>query len=159
MSNYSTYANHLDQCHHGATRGPGANIRIGIRSGRKYRIRSIEWHLGVLNTTSSTPSLLHQIPLPTNYLKGSTGAAGVALTHDGGHVLVSLGTGAIIVDVAKAINGSSSAIIGAVNGTAGDSAIEVAVTPDGSSAFVSQEYGNQHYGHKIHYLWLHIHII
>jgi DNA-binding beta-propeller fold protein YncE len=98
--------------------------------------------LGILNTTSPTPSLLHQIPLPANYLKGSTGAAGVALTHNGGHVLVTLGTGAIIVDVAKAINGSSSAIIGAVNGTAGDSAIEVVVTPDGSSAFVSQEYGN-----------------
>jgi hypothetical protein len=75
--------------------------------------------LAVLNISSLTPSLLHQIPLPATYLQGSTGAAGIALTHDGRHVLVTLGTGAIIIDVAKAITGSPTAIFGALNGTAG----------------------------------------
>lgn len=99
--------------------------------------------LGVLNTTSFQPKLLHQIPLPAAaYQVPLAGSAGLALTRDGHHVLVTLGTGAIIVDVAKAVSGSSKAIVGSVNGTAGESAIEVVVTPDDSYTFVSQEYGN-----------------
>jgi DNA-binding beta-propeller fold protein YncE len=97
--------------------------------------------LGVLNTTTLIPSLLHEIPLPTAY-ETPDGAGGITLTHDGRHVLVSVGPGAIIVSVAKAVKGSLAAVVGALNGTAGTSAIEVIVTLDDKYAIVSQEYGN-----------------
>lgn len=91
--------------------------------------------LGVLSTSTFAPSLLRQIPLP------GSGAAGIALTHDGHHVLVSIGTGAAIVDVAKAVAGNSDAVVGILNGTAGNSAIEVTITQDDKYAFVTQEDG------------------
>jgi hypothetical protein len=97
--------------------------------------------LGVLNTTTFTPSLIHVISLPATYTTLDE-AGGITLTHDGRHVIVSLGLGAIVVDVAKAVEGSSAAVVGALNGTAGTGAIEVIVTPDDEYAFVSQEYGN-----------------
>jgi hypothetical protein len=96
--------------------------------------------LGVLNTTTFTPRLLHEIPFPAAYFI-PTGAAGITLTHDGRHVLVSLGRGAIVIDVARAVKGSSDAVVGALNGTAGIGAIEVITTLDDKYAFVSQEYG------------------
>jgi DNA-binding beta-propeller fold protein YncE len=97
--------------------------------------------LGVLNTTTFTPSLLRQITLPAAY-ETLDGTGGITLTHDGRHVLVSLGSGVIVVDAAKAVAGSSGAVVGALNGTAGTGAIEVIVTADDKYAFVSQEYGN-----------------
>ena len=100
--------------------------------------------LGVLNTTTFTPSLIHQIPLPAAYLQGA--ATGLALTHDGRHVLVAAGPGAIIVDVERAIHGRADAVVGALNGNTstenpGLGAIEVTVSPDDKYVFVSQEEG------------------
>jgi DNA-binding beta-propeller fold protein YncE len=103
--------------------------------------------LGVLNTTAFAPSLLHQITLPAAY-QVLDGAGGITLTHDGRYVLVSLGTGAIVVDVAKAVSGSPSAVVGALNGTAGSGAIEVIVTADDKYVFVSQEYGIEQTGFR-----------
>ncbi len=100
--------------------------------------------LGDLNTTMFTPSLLHQIPLPATYLVSSNdeaSALGVALTHDGCHTVLSVGTAAIVVDVAKAVNGSPAALFCALNGTIGNGAIEVTITPDDDYAFLSQEHG------------------
>lgn len=104
--------------------------------------------LGVLNTSAFIPSLIDAIPLPTPYRGGG---AGIALTHDGRHVLVTAeGTALIVVDVAKAATGSPKAVVGVLNGTAaaGDSAIEVTVTRDDKYAFVSQEYGSRQTGER-----------
>ena len=94
--------------------------------------------LDVLNTTTFTPNVLHQIPMPAAYLKDS-GALGITLTRDGRYVLVSLGTGAVVVDAAKAVNGSSAAVVSALHGTVGAGAIEITVTSD-EYVFLSQEY-------------------
>ena len=101
--------------------------------------------LGVLNTTTFPPSLIHQIPLPAEYTSVE-GAYGIALTSHGQHVLVSIGPGLLVVNVTRAIAGSSDAVVGAFNGTVGDqmpgdAAIEVTVSSDDRYAFVSQEYG------------------
>lgn len=101
--------------------------------------------LGVLNTTTFTPSLAHQIPLPAKFFN-STVAEGNALTHDGHYLLQCLGTGAVIIDVAKAVTGSTAAIVGNLNGSyasTGNQAIEVTITADDTYAFISQEYGPQ----------------
>ena len=99
-------------------------------------------NLGVLDTSAFTPILIHQIPLPAAYVRVATG---IALNHDGRHILVTASTSAlIVVDASKAAIGSPSAVVGVLIGTAaaGRSAIEVAVTGDDKYAFVSQEYGS-----------------
>lgn len=107
---------------------------------------ALDDNLGVLDTTAFTPSLLHQIPLPVKEF--GSGAAGIALTNDGRHVLVTLNTAAAIVDAAKAAAGSVDVVVGALNGTAGNSAIEITITQDNEYAFVSQEYGTNRTGYR-----------
>ena len=96
--------------------------------------------LGVLNTSAFIPSLIHEIPLPA-----ANGGAGIALTHNGRYVLVTMPiTALIVVDAAKAVAGSADAVVGVLNGVAaaGASAIEVTISRDDKYAFVSQEYGS-----------------
>ena len=100
--------------------------------------------LGVLNTSTFTPRLIHEIPLPSQYLS-TTGATGVALSSNGRHVLVTAFSAALfVVDAAKAVIGSPDAVIGVLTGSAaaGHNAIEVTVTKDDEYAFVSQEDGS-----------------
>ena len=104
--------------------------------------------LGVLNTSVFIPSLIHEIPLPPPYVSLS-GSTGIALTHDGRHILVTaFSTALIVVDVAKAATGSPDAVVGVLNGTAaaGASAIEVSTSRDDRYAFVSQEDGSRQTG-------------
>ena len=104
--------------------------------------------LGVLNTSAFIPNLIHEIPLPAPYVSLS-GSTGIALTHDGRHVLVTAFSAAlIVVDVAKAATGSPDAVVGVLNGVvaAGSSAIEVSTSRDDSYAFVSQEDGSRQTG-------------
>lgn len=103
--------------------------------------------LGVLSTDSATPRLVRTIPLPAASL-GKEGATGITLTHDGSELLIAAGSGAIVVDTAKAAAGAPGAVLGALTGAAGTSAIEVTVSPDDRYAFVSQEYGNAQTGHR-----------
>ena len=106
--------------------------------------------LGVLNTSVFIPSLIHEIALPAPYV-GLAGGAGIALTHDGRHVLVTASsTALIVVDVAKAAAGSADAVVGVLNGVAaaGTSAIEVSTSKDDKYAFVSQEYGSRQTGDR-----------
>ena len=104
--------------------------------------------LGVLNTNAFVPNLIHEIPLPAPYLS-LAGSAGIALTHDGRHVLVTtFSASLIVVDVAKAATGSPDAVVGVLNGAAaaGASAIEVITSRDDRYAFVSQEDGSRQTG-------------
>ena len=104
--------------------------------------------LGVLNTSAFIPTLIHEIPLPNSSVSVE-GGTGIALTHDGRHVLVTAFSAAlIVVDVAKAATGSPDAVVGLLNGiaAAGASAIEVSVTGDDKYAFVSQEDGSRQTG-------------
>lgn len=106
--------------------------------------------LGVLNTSAFVPSLIHEIALPAPYV-GIDGGTGIALTHNGRHVLVTASsTAVIVVDVAKAATGSPNAVVGVLNGiaAAGDSAIEVTITQDDKYAFVSQEGGSSQTGER-----------
>lgn len=99
--------------------------------------------LAVLNTSSFTPTLSHQIALPAAY----GAAAGVTLSHDGKQLYIASGPGLIVVDTKLAAAGSSNAIIGTLNGTTSTQqpgrtgAIEVTLTHNNEYAFVSQEYG------------------
>ncbi|MGD3112218.1 hypothetical protein [Streptomyces sp. YGL11-2] len=103
--------------------------------------------LAVLSTDGTQPRLLHTIPLPAASV-GKEGALGVTLTHDGRELLIAAGSGAIVVDAAKAAAGAPGAVLGTLTGTAGTSVIEVSISPDDRYAFVSQEYGNIQTGNR-----------
>jgi DNA-binding beta-propeller fold protein YncE len=89
---------------------------------------------------SLAPVATGSVPLPASPL-GST------MTADGRYLLAAAGSGAVVIDVARAVSGKGRA---AVLGTLSDpklvarqgSAIEVAVSPDGDYAFVTNEYAD-----------------
>ncbi len=100
--------------------------------------------IGVFDDTGSGgPRLVRQIPVGGQPL-------GVALTRDGRYLLAANGSGATVVSVQAAEQGSPDAVLGTLtSGGAGSAgrpaggAIEVAASPDGRFAFVSLEGSGQ----------------
>jgi DNA-binding beta-propeller fold protein YncE len=73
-------------------------------------------------------------------LGGPGALLGVTLTRDGRYLLVASGSGAVVISVARAEQGRPDAVLGTLTDPGGGSgAIEVAVSPDGHYAFVTQE--------------------
>ncbi len=67
-------------------------------------------------------------------------AVGETLTRDGRYLLAASGRGAVVISVARAEQGSPGAVLGTLTDpTGGAGGIEVAVSPDGSFAFVTLE--------------------
>lgn len=98
--------------------------------------------IGVFDDTGSGgPRLVRQIPVGGQPL-------GVALTGDGRYLLAANGSGATVVSVQAAEQGSPDAVLGTLAGGGsagrlGGGAIEVAASPDGRFAFVSLEDSGQ----------------
>jgi DNA-binding beta-propeller fold protein YncE len=91
--------------------------------------------IGVFADTGSTgPRLVRQIPV------SGTGL-GVTLTPDGRYLLAANGSGATVVSVQAAVQGSGNAVLGTLSSGGGPAggAIEVATSRDGRFAFVSLE--------------------
>lgn len=127
---------------------PGYPFGVAYAQQNDVAFVALDASLGVLNTSAFVPTLIHEIPLSTSSVS-VRGGAGIALTHDGRHVLVTATrTALIVVDVAKAVAGSPDAVVGILDGiaAAGVSAIEVSVTRDDRYAFISQEYGSRQTG-------------
>lgn len=80
------------------------------------------------------PVEVRAIPLP----HGSS-ALGVTMTSDGRYLLVASDTGAVVLDVARTEQGRPGAVLGTLQAPDQGGAIEVAVSPDGDYAFVSEE--------------------
>jgi DNA-binding beta-propeller fold protein YncE len=72
---------------------------------------------------------------------------GVTITPDGRYLLVADDGGAVVISVPQAERGTSGAVLGTLSvpgaGAGDDSAIEVAVSPDGQFAFVTLEYADR----------------
>ena len=84
---------------------------------------------------SASPRLVRQIPV------SGTGL-GVTLTPDGRYLLAANGSGATVISVRAAEQGSGNAVLGTLSSSGGgpaDGAIEVATSRDGRFAFVSLE--------------------
>jgi DNA-binding beta-propeller fold protein YncE len=82
-------------------------------------------------------SLIRTIRLP------GQGALGEARTRDGRYLLVAGDSGADVINVARAENGSPHAVLGSLASTGGGGAIEVALSADDRYAFVSLEGGQE----------------
>jgi DNA-binding beta-propeller fold protein YncE len=94
---------------------------------------------------SLAPSLVRNIPVPGSPL-------GETITRDGRYLLAADDNGAVVIDVARAEQGTAGAVLGTlaapppakkVSVGPGGSAIEVAVSSDGQFAFVTLEYASQ----------------
>ncbi|KAI1373536.1 cytochrome cd1-nitrite reductase-like protein [Hypoxylon crocopeplum] len=98
--------------------------------------------VAMLSTAAFTPALAREIALPAPFSQSQADASGLALSRDKRYVYASIGPGAAIVDVEKAIAGDANPLAGLLVGTIGDGAIQVTLTADDGYAFVTQEYGS-----------------
>jgi DNA-binding beta-propeller fold protein YncE len=76
---------------------------------------------------------------PTQFSTFSAPGAkrGAAITHDGRYLLAAANSGAIVVNVAAAEQGSTIPIVGTLTSPYGQGAVEVAISPDDKFAFVT----------------------
>jgi hypothetical protein len=112
---------------------PGNPFAVVVTSDGRWSFVSLVNSIAVLRSGGqSAPSLIRTIPVP------GRGALGEALTRDGRYLLVADGSGAEVIDVARAENGSTRAVLGSL-ASRGGGAIEVALSADDRYAFVSLE--------------------
>ncbi len=114
---------------------PGNPFGVATTSNGQWSFVSLDSSVAVFSDHGTVPTLIRQITVP--------GApAGETFTHDGRYLLVATGSGAVVIDVAKAEHGASGAVIGMLSSPGGDGAIEVVVSPDDDFAFVTLEYSD-----------------
>ena len=94
----------------------------------------------VLDGSARTPVLIRQVPLPAGL---AAGAHRLALTPDGRHLLVAAGSGAVVIDVARAENGGGSPVLGRLQSPASTPTPEagagaIAISNDSQFAFVAR---------------------
>ena len=67
---------------------------------------------------------------------------GDVITHDGRYLLAAAGSGAVVIDIAAALNGGYP-IVGSLTSPSGSGAAEVVTSPDDSYAFVTLQTSNE----------------
>ncbi len=125
---------------------PGDPFGVVATAGGRWSFVSLlpsagRGEIGVFDDTGSGgPRLVRQIPVGGQPL-------GVVLTPDGRYLLAANGSGATVISVQAAEQGSGKAVLGTLTagnaGRLGGGAIEVAASPDGRFAFVSLEDSGQ----------------
>ena len=97
---------------------PGRPFGVIYAKQKAVAFVALNNRLSVLNPSIFVRTLIHEIS-PSISSVSVQAAQGVALTHDGRHVLVTATRIAlIVVDVAKAVAGSRDAVVGRFNSTA-----------------------------------------
>lgn len=89
--------------------------------------------VAVLQSRNGSPALTHAVPLKTS------GAFGMALTHDGRLLIVTAGDSIFFLDAHAALLGPDRAILGVLKTGASAGAIAAAVTRDDKLLFISNE--------------------
>jgi DNA-binding beta-propeller fold protein YncE len=119
---------------------PGPPFGVAVTPDGQWAFTAVGGSIEVLRTGSSlAPVKVATIPADTGGALGE-GLLGETLTRDGRYLLAATGSGAVVISVARAEQGSPDAVLGTLSDPAGGSgAIEVAVSPDGDYAFVTQE--------------------
>jgi serine/threonine-protein kinase len=98
----------------------------------KFSFVTLANSVAVLSDASPlSPTLTHVLSAP-----GANGSE--QLTNNGKYLLVAANSGAIVYDVAVAAQGGN-AVVGALNSSFGDGAVEVTLSPDDHFAFVTLE--------------------
>ena len=116
----------------------GSPFGVAATPEGRWAFVAVPGGVGVLRAGGSlAPAVVRTIPV-------AGALAGMAITPDGRSVLGATGSGAVVISVARAEQGEAGAVLGTLSapgrGALDDSAIEVAVSPDGQFAFVTLEY-------------------
>jgi DNA-binding beta-propeller fold protein YncE len=109
-----------------SVRVPGNPFGVIATSDGLRTFVSLDDAVAVLATDTFVPQLTRAIHLPA-------GAAGMRLTHDGAHLLVADGGGAIVIDVVRGRP------LATMSSPTGRGAVEVVISTDDRFAFVSLE--------------------
>jgi DNA-binding beta-propeller fold protein YncE len=115
----------------GATALRGGPFGVAVTADGRYSFVTTGNAVAVLRAGSAlAPTLVSTINVP--------GAGkGLALTPDGHFLVVADGSGAVVISVMAAEEGTGGQVIGSLTSPAGSGAVEVLITPDGKFAFVT----------------------
>ena len=97
------------------------------------------WSFVTLNSAVEVLSNRSPAPVADRQVSVAGTPQGEQLTNDGRYLLVADGSGAVVIDVARAEDGAAGAVLGTLSSPAGQGAVEVAVSPDDRFAFVTLE--------------------
>jgi len=111
---------------------PGSPFSVVATADGRWSFVTLNSAVEVLSNRSPAPVADRQLSVPGT-------AQGEQLTSDGRYLLVADGTGAVVIDVARAEDGAAGAVLGTLSSPAGRGAVEVAVSPDNRFAFVTLE--------------------
>jgi DNA-binding beta-propeller fold protein YncE len=124
---------------------PGNPFGVAVTPDGRWAFVANGNSIDVLRTGSAlAPIEVAAIPVPGAPASGPDVLFGETLTRDGRYLLAASASGAVVISVAHAEQGSGDAVLGTLSDpTGGDGAIEVAVSPDDDYAFVTQEDSNR----------------
>ena len=111
---------------------PGSPFSVVATADGHWSFVTLNSAVEVLSNRSPAPVADRQVSVPGT-------PQGEQLTNDGRYLLVADGSGAVVIDVARAEDGAAGAVLGTLSSPAGRGAVEVAVSPDDRFAFVTLE--------------------
>lgn len=111
---------------------PGSPFSVVATADGRWSFVTLNSAVEVLSNRSPAPVADRQVSVPGT-------PQGEQLTSDGRYLLVADGSGAVVIDVARAEDGAAGAVLGTLSSPAGRGAVEVAVSPDDRFAFVTLE--------------------
>lgn len=111
---------------------PGSPFSVVATADGRWSFVTLNSAVEVLSNRSPAPIADRQVSVPGT-------PQGEQLTNDGRYLLVADGSGAVVIDVARAEDGAAGAVLGTLSSPAGQGAVEVAVSPDDRFAFVTLE--------------------
>jgi DNA-binding beta-propeller fold protein YncE len=127
----------LDQVRTAMTRVTGNPFGVAVTPDGRWAFvaQSSGDTIEVLRLGSAlSPTAVRSVTLPDG-----ASPVGETLTRDGRYLLTAAGGGAVVISVQRAERGSAGAVLGTLRDRRAGGAIEVAVSPDGSFAFVTEE--------------------
>ena len=114
---------------------PGNPFAVVTTADGRWSFVTLNSAVEVLSNWSPASGAGRQVSVPGT-------PQGEQLTHDGRYLLVADGSGAVVIDAARAEGGAAGAIVGMLSSPAGRGAAEVALSPDDRFAFVTLEISN-----------------
>jgi DNA-binding beta-propeller fold protein YncE len=113
---------------------PGSPFGVAVTTDGRWAFVAVNGSIEVLRVGTSLA------PVESGTILAAGDDFGETLTADGRYLLAASGSGAVVVSVARAEQGRPGAVLGTLNDpTGGFGGIEVAVSPDGGYAFVTEE--------------------
>jgi len=115
---------------------PGNPFGVAVTKDGRWAFVALQQSIEVLRIGAAlAPARVRVVALP----QGSM-ALGLTLTPDGRYLLAASNAGAVVLDIARAEQGAAAGVVlGTLRAPGEAGAIEVAVSPDGTFAFVSEE--------------------